>query len=55
MGRGPVWHETSSLAEEASAPRGDMVTQGLFFFLFCLFRATPGAYGSSQARGESEL
>ena len=26
-----------------------------FFFLFCLFRATPGAYGSSQARGESEL
>ena len=23
----------------------------IFFFVFCLFRATPGAYGGSQARG----
>ena len=23
----------------------------LFFFLFCLFKATPMAYGGSQARG----
>ena len=23
----------------------------LFIFVFCLFRATPAAYGSSQARG----
>ena len=27
-----------------------MLTEGLFFF-FCLFRATPVAYGSFQARG----
>ena len=26
-----------------------------FFFFFCLFRATPMAYGDSQARVESEL
>ena len=24
----------------------------LFIYLFCLFRATPAAYGSSQARGQ---
>ena len=24
----------------------------IFFFFFCLFRATPAAYGSSQARGQ---
>ena len=23
----------------------------IFFFVFCLFRATPAAYGGSQARG----
>ena len=27
----------------------------LFFWSFCLFRAAPAAYGSSQARVESEL
>ena len=26
-----------------------------FVFFVCLFRATPGAYGGSQARAESEL
>ena len=26
----------------------------LFFFVFCIFRATPTAYGGSQARGANQ-
>ena len=32
---------------------GGKVPPRFFIFCFCLFRATPTAYGSSQARGQT--
>ena len=39
------------LLQEFSARLPTRVQSKLFSFLFCLFRAAPIAYGSSQARG----
>ena len=36
-------------------PLGSLWCKNLFYFIFCLFRATPAAYEGSQARAESEL
>ena len=46
-----------SIIYAGSFPKGSKHTQGLpsffFFFFFWLFRATPMAYGSSQAKGQT--
>ena len=35
--------------------KGSVQPLGLFFFVFCLFRAAPKAHGGSQAGGSIEL
>ena len=46
-----------ALRRKSSSPQVEINKQSYFFFFFFfgLFRATPTAYGSSQARKQSEL
>ena len=41
-----------SLLEKVTSQLGDLWILLLFFFFFCYFRASPMAYGGSQARGQ---
>ena len=47
-----LYFRESEEKEDASTSRTVTYHQHLFFFSFWLFRATPAAYGGSQARGQ---
>jgi len=44
--------ETSLLKKEYSESQKSLHKLLLFYFAFCHFRATPTAYGGSQAKGQ---